>query len=168
MNSRFVFRFVLLDALVVAATSVWAATGCAELKSLKVPHAGVLEHTTITMAESVAAGGFRPEPGGRGGPEQYAGLPAFCRVQATLAPWSDSDIKVELWMPAAAHWNGKFRGIGNGGLGGGATVGSGDWPARCAAATRRPATIPDMKEARIMPSGIRKRSRISDTVHRMK
>jgi feruloyl esterase len=119
MNSRFVFRVVLLNVLVLAATPAWAATGCAELKSRALPH------TTITLAESVAAGAFRPEPGGRGGPEQYADLPAFCRVQATLAPSSDSDIKVELWMPAAASWNGKFRGVGNGGLGGGATVGSG-------------------------------------------
>jgi feruloyl esterase len=32
---------------------------------------------------------------------------------------------MELWMPEPAKWNGKFKGTGNGGLGGGATVGSG-------------------------------------------
>src|SRR5262249_41196608 len=31
----------------------------------------------------------------------------------------------ELWMPPAAGWNGKFRGTGNGGLGGGAAVNPG-------------------------------------------
>ena len=38
-------------------------------------------------------------------------------MAATLKPSSDSDIKMELWLPAS--WNGKFRGTGNGGLGGG-------------------------------------------------
>jgi feruloyl esterase len=115
MNSR----LALLGSLVLAATPIWAASTCEDLKTLSLPHA------TITMAESVAAGAFRPPPGGRGGPQQFADLPALCRIQATLAPSSDSDIKVELWMPIAARWNGKFRGIGNGGLGGGAAVNPG-------------------------------------------
>ncbi len=28
-------------------------------------------------------------------------VPAFCRIQATLTPTSDSDIKVEVWLPAS-------------------------------------------------------------------
>ena len=47
----------------------------------------------------------------------YASLPAFCRVLATLTPTSDSDIKVELWLPASG-WNGKFQAVGNGGWAG--------------------------------------------------
>ena len=43
----------------------------------------------------------------------FKSLPAFCRVQATLTPSADSDIKVEVWLPATG-WNGKFVGIGNG------------------------------------------------------
>ena len=39
--------------------------------------------------------------------------PEFCRVQATLTPSRDSDIKVEVWLPTDG-WNGKFVGIGNG------------------------------------------------------
>ena len=42
---------------------------------------------------------------------------AFCRVAATLTPSSDSDIKVEIWMPAA-NWNGKFQAVGNGAFNG--------------------------------------------------
>ena len=42
-----------------------------------------------------------------------ADLPAFCRVAATLTPSSDSDIKIEVWLPAA-NWNGKFQAVGNG------------------------------------------------------
>ena len=38
--------------------------------------------------------------------------PAFCRVAATLKPSSDSDIKVEVWLPLSG-WNGKFLGVGN-------------------------------------------------------
>jgi len=44
-------------------------------------------------------------------------LPAFCRVAATLRPSSDSDIKIEVWMPAA-NWNGKFQAVGNGAFNG--------------------------------------------------
>jgi feruloyl esterase len=42
-----------------------------------------------------------------------ADLPAFCRVEATLTPSSDSDIKIEVWLPTA-DWNGKFQAVGNG------------------------------------------------------
>ena len=42
----------------------------------------------------------------------------FCRVTAVLAPTSDSQIGVEVWLPYAEGWNGKFKGVGNGGLGG--------------------------------------------------
>ncbi|MDO9361926.1 MAG: tannase/feruloyl esterase family alpha/beta hydrolase [Sphingopyxis sp.] len=48
------------------------------------------------------------------------GLPApaaFCRVQATLSPVPGSSIKVEVWLPERAGWNGKLLGAGNGGFG---------------------------------------------------
>ena len=54
------------------------------------------------------------------GPDQareVAGLPAFCRVAATLTPSRDSNIKMEVWLPAAG-WNGKFMAVGNGGFSG--------------------------------------------------
>ena len=119
MSRSVKLSLALLSTLFVTATPGGAATACPNLKTLSLPHA------TITLAETVAAAAFRPEPGARGGPQQFADLPEFCRIQATLAPSSDSDIKVELWMPSGARWNGKFRGIGNGGLGGGATVNPG-------------------------------------------
>ena len=67
--------------------------------------------TTITTAENVAGGTFSPPTG-----QPITNLPSFCRLAATLKPTADSDIKVELWMPA--NWNGKFLGTGNGGAGG--------------------------------------------------
>jgi feruloyl esterase len=75
-----------------------------------------LPNTTITMAKPVAAGEFTPSgptpPGAN-----FKGIPAFCRVAATLAPSKDSDIKIEVWMPAS-DWNGKFQAVGNGGWSG--------------------------------------------------
>ena len=44
-------------------------------------------------------------------------LPAFCRVSATLKPSTDSDIKMEVWMPVSG-WNEKFMAVGNGGWAG--------------------------------------------------
>ena len=110
------------------ATPALAATPCAELKSLKLPN------TTITLAEPVVAGPF-VQPGRAGGPPAAAPaaapagraggapatpalmLPAYCRVAATLTPSSDSDIKIEVWLPSEG-WNGKYQAVGNGGWAG--------------------------------------------------
>jgi feruloyl esterase len=88
------------------------AAPCENLGDLKLPD------TTITLAQSVPAGGFAPAGGaGRGGGNQFGDLPAFCRITATLKPSSDSNIKIEVWMPAS-NWNGKFEAVGNGGWNG--------------------------------------------------
>src|SRR5262249_48267178 len=47
----------------------------------------------------------------------YKSLPAFCRVVAEAKPTSDSDIKLEVWLPVSG-WNGKLQGIGVGGFAG--------------------------------------------------
>jgi feruloyl esterase len=92
-----------------------AATSCEGLAALSLPN------TTLTLTQSVAPGAFKPPvPAPRGGGAavpSYTDLPAFCRVTATLRPSSDSDIKMELWMPASG-WNGKFIVPGNGGFAG--------------------------------------------------
>jgi len=103
--------YVLLAAF-VAAGPVQAAT-CDELAHLTLPHA------TITSAAVVAAGEFStpgPLPPGMP-PPAFGALPAFCRISAISKPTVDSDIRFEVWLPTA-HWNGKFQGVGNGGLGG--------------------------------------------------
>jgi feruloyl esterase len=87
--------------------SVDAASNCEGLTSLTLPN------TQITLAQSVAAGAFTPPGGG----QAFKAPGAFCRVAATLKPTSDSDIKVEVWLPASG-WNGKFQGVGNGGWAG--------------------------------------------------
>jgi len=75
-----------------------------------------LANAEVTLATQVAAGEFDPASGSSSGSSArspYAELPAFCRVALTLAPSPDSDIKVELWLPAAG-WNGKYMAVGNG------------------------------------------------------
>src|SRR6476469_4589486 len=77
-------------------------------------------NTTIVSAHVVPAGTFRTPTYQRSSPEIFNGynkLPAFCRVQATIAPSSDSRIQIEVWLPLAG-WNGKYLGVGNGGYGG--------------------------------------------------
>ena len=96
-----------------AATPAFAAS-CESLASL------ALKDTVITATHVVPAGQFslpaeRPNAGRGGNP--YASLSEFCRVSATLRPTSDSDIKIEVWLPTNG-WNGKFQAVGNGGWAG--------------------------------------------------
>jgi feruloyl esterase len=99
--------FPLAMAMLVAAAPVASAADdaarCAGLRS------GVrVEGMTVTVAERVAAGAEA----------KYPKLGAFCRVAATLRPTGDSEIRIEVWMPEGAAWNGKLKGTGNGGWGG--------------------------------------------------
>ena len=69
-------------------------------------------------AAPVVAGAFTPSGGGGSAQSaRFAALPAFCRVQATLSPTPDSDIRMELWLPTS-NWNGRFQGVGGRALGG--------------------------------------------------
>jgi feruloyl esterase len=94
----------------VVASEARAETPCDRLASLRLP-AG-----TITAAREVPAGSFSA-PGGGAADGAYRRLPAFCRVEATLTPSADSDIKVEVWLPSAG-WNQKYQAVGNGGWAG--------------------------------------------------
>lgn len=98
------------------AGSVGGAVPCADLANVRLPGA------TITTTDRVSAGGFVPPPGALGptlplgAPSMYAGLPPFCRVAATIHPVPESEIKFEIWLPE--RWNGRFVGVGNGGVAG--------------------------------------------------
>jgi feruloyl esterase len=107
--------------LTMLSSSASPAATCESLSSLSLPE------TTITMAQTVAPGAFalpqefvgaktcwfQPCPISNGPADAFKSLPTFCRVAATLKPTSDSDIKIEIWMPASG-WNGKFIAVGNG------------------------------------------------------
>jgi len=112
MKTKWVAGATMALAGLLAAASPAAAKDCAELGGAALPQG------KITSATLVPAGGFQLAPTAGGPPPGVAAsgfkaLPAFCRIQATLTPSPDSDIKVEVWMPASG-WNGKFVGIGNG------------------------------------------------------
>lgn len=77
----------------------------------------VLAGGTVAQAEAVGAGEFTTPPGGRGGGRLLGEVPAFCRVVAHLSPARDSEILVEVWLPAVG-WNGKLLALGNGGFAG--------------------------------------------------
>src|SRR5260370_26530983 len=71
---------------------------------------------TVLSAESLR--GFTPPNATNPNPGvPYKTLPDFCRVALKLSPTSDSDIRVEIWLPASG-WNKKLQAVGNGGLGG--------------------------------------------------
>ncbi|UZW57399.1 tannase/feruloyl esterase family alpha/beta hydrolase [Sphingobium sp. JS3065] len=53
---------------------------------------------------------------GSGSTVSISGLPAFCRVVGRIHPEPGSDIRFEVWLPA--QWNGRYLGVGNGGLAG--------------------------------------------------
>ena len=55
--------------------------------------------------------------GGPGGGVSASSLPAFCRIAASIKPTSDSDIRIEVFLPLSG-WNGKFMGAANIGWGG--------------------------------------------------
>ena len=82
------------------------AAGCEDLIDLKIPA------TTIKAAQSIPAGDYAASD-----KLKHAGMPAFCRVLASVKPAPDSDIEIEMWLPKDG-WKGVFHGNGNGGFGG--------------------------------------------------
>jgi len=102
-------RLILLSALLAIAgftVKLQAATpqqgSCAGIAKLQLPD------TTIEFAQEIAGPSFTPPDS-----EAFVNLPAFCRVVAVTAP----SIRFEVWLPLVS-WNGKFEGVGNGGLAG--------------------------------------------------
>ena len=94
---------VLLTVAVLTSYESASMAACASLASLK------LAGTTITAAEAQPAGSAQTPRGKT--------LPGFCRIAATLRPTSESDIRIEVWLPLE-RWNGKLDAVGNGGWSG--------------------------------------------------
>src|SRR3954471_14447795 len=124
MKFLIAFAFALSIAALTPDAARRAGGSCESVSALSLPNA------TITLAQRIEAGPFAP-PGDA--PPSRA-LPAFCRVAATLRPTADSDIKIEVWMPASG-WNGKLQAVGNGAFSGAIA-----YPAMTAALARGYAT----------------------------
>jgi len=110
MTRRLIAGFVLALLPVAGEVVTPAAsngTACSSLAALTIPT------ITIRSATATPAGPFTPP-----GISNAITLPAFCRVEATGRPTTDSEIKFEVWIPPADAWNGKLEGVGNGGYSG--------------------------------------------------
>ena len=94
--------------MLASAAAAPGADACAQLKTLNLPN------VKITAADPVAADQSFAFPTSAfnmmAGPNPSVSKTSFCRVAATL----DTEIRMELWLPA--DWNGRFLGVGNGGL----------------------------------------------------
>ena len=75
---------------------------CAQLIGLQLPD------TSINSTEIIQANSFTPP-----GSTDALAHPAFCRFAATTQP----QVSFEVWLPVE-NWNGKYQGVGNGGMAG--------------------------------------------------
>lgn len=144
-------------ALVLPAAATHAAP-CESLTSL------ASATTAVSVAEGVAAGAFT-QPVGRGGraggANPFGTLPAFCRVAATVKPTPQSEIRMEVWMPAGG-WNGKLQVVGNG-----AWAGSISYPAMASALAEGYATAStDTGHTGGAANATRSREVLADFAHR--
>jgi len=102
---------VLAVAVLTGFAARAAAASCDSLGTFS------LSNGKVTAAAVVAPAAFAP-PGQTGpGNPAFKALGEFCRVTASLTPTADSDIRIEVWLPAAG-WNGKLQSVGNGGWAG--------------------------------------------------
>lgn len=100
-------RVVLIGAVALTQCIFAQQQPCEKLTELKLPH------TEVTSAESLPKG---PISAGSGNAPAIE-VPARCVVKAIARPTTDSEIKMEIWLPAA-NWNGKYMQAGNGGWAG--------------------------------------------------
>ncbi len=89
--------------------ALWAQQPCESLAGLK------LAHTAITSSIPVSEGPLSGSNGPGNSPPVV--VPARCVVKGVTKPTSDSEIKFEVWLPAAG-WNGKYQQLGSGGWAG--------------------------------------------------
>lgn len=73
----------------------------------------------ITSMEDITGGTFK-EPYSQ---KEITGLPAFRRIAVVSHPVPESNIRIEVWLPAK-NWNGRFLGTGNGGGAGSISYGA--------------------------------------------
>ena len=87
-----------------------AQQACEKLKDLHLPGVEITLAATVAEGPLSAASAATPNA-------QPVVVPAHCAVRAVARPTSDSEIGIEIWLPATG-WNGKYEQVGNGGWGG--------------------------------------------------
>jgi len=121
----------MIASIVLALIGAPAAMPCESLVNLRLAKAAIISAEMVAEGPAPAREGGRAREGAAGGraagaqtaraggnPPPQPMVPAHCRVQLALKPSSDSLINMELWLPPAQRWNGKFMGVGNGGFAG--------------------------------------------------
>jgi feruloyl esterase len=111
LSKRPFLSLFLLSASFLIAAAAQAQQSCESLASLKIPN------VTITSAKALDKGWELPVQ--EGFINTRAGMKVsvpFCRVEAYSAPTSDSHIGIEVWLPVAENWNGKYYAVGNPGF----------------------------------------------------
>ncbi len=106
-RSSWTLLTLALTALVAPALS--AQQSCEQLMGLKLAHTSIVSSTLVPEGPFTASSGFGNLP-----PVE---VPARCVVKGVARPTSDSEIKFEVWLPAAG-WNGMYQQAGNGGWAG--------------------------------------------------
>jgi len=84
-----------------------AGTACTDLVALRIPGIQIESAGVVAKDGLVLPGSWQRERS-----------PTFCRVTALATPAPDSHIRLEVWIPPLARWNGKLLGTGNGGFSG--------------------------------------------------
>ncbi len=113
-----VVALITMLTFVIGAKSCGATVprSCESMASIALPNA------TITLAQLLTPSApTQPKTKAAGSSDalanEFPNLPAFCRIVAILKPSKDSDIGIEVWLPARG-WNGKLEAVGNGGFAG--------------------------------------------------
>jgi feruloyl esterase len=110
MSNRFLYVSLAFLLTALGQSSFAAQQSCEKLKDLQLPK------VEITSATLVPAGSFSSSVPTVAGTATVV-LAAHCEVKAVARPTSDSEIGIEIWLPAE-NWNGKYEQIGNGGWAG--------------------------------------------------
>jgi feruloyl esterase len=112
-RSTSVLFILSLAGLMLFAIPAAAQQSCESLASIKIPN------VTITSAKAGEPGFELPAQSVMMQVPPKKVTAPFCRIQAFSTPSSDSHIGIEVWLPAAANWNGRFLAAGNPGFIGG-------------------------------------------------
>jgi feruloyl esterase len=104
---RLLSALLLGSACLAMPTIANAAVPCAGLVTTSLEAARVSASVVVPGPSMVAPDG-----------QTYTNVPSFCKVTVVATPSPDSLVNIEVWLPLASQWNGRFEGIGNGGYAG--------------------------------------------------
>ena len=106
---KLMMSLALIGILGATAGAETPQINCTDLHELRLPQ------TEVLSVEYKMAGPYTSMERSPSAQKTHERLPGYCIVKLASHPSSDSDIRIELWLPEPDAWNGKFLGTGNGG-----------------------------------------------------